>query len=136
MTKTARRVAAALAGTAAVLVATVVPSQASEASATAAGGALSCYGSAYGYWAEPGANGGYAHYPNYGQWDVVDGNCNDINIKTDSTRTVRVCTVNRCHDWKTAPKATWTVIFKNSVPGASYYLQFQGSSSNTGLLAS
>ncbi|MEU1039855.1 hypothetical protein ACFYP4_22445 [Streptomyces sp. NPDC005551] len=134
MTRT-RRIAAVLTGTAAVLAAAVAPVQASGAPATA-GGALSCYGSAYSYWAEPGANGDYAHYPNYGNWDVVDGNCNDLNIKTDATRTVRVCTVNKCHSWITATKGTWTVIFKDTRPGASYYLQFQGWSSNTGLLAS
>lgn len=128
-----KRFAAALAGTAAVLGAAVAPVQASEA--PSATGALACYDHSSGYTAQAGANGDYAHYPNYGQWTTVSGYCSDINIKTNASRTVRVCTVNKCHGWVSAPKGVWKVIFEGSRPGAKYYVQFQGSSSNTGVLA-
>ncbi|MFE1147146.1 hypothetical protein ACFW42_08445 [Streptomyces albidoflavus] len=104
MTRT-KRLAAALAGTAAVLGAAVAPVQASGASGTlGTTGAQACYDQAFGYTAQAGANGDYAHYPNYNQWTYVAGFCNDINIKTNASRTVRVCTVNKCHGWVSAPK--------------------------------
>jgi hypothetical protein len=59
----------------------------------------------------------------------VLGYCNDINVKLNSTRSVRVCTRNKCHDWYSAPTNQWTVVFRNSVVGADYYLQFAGQSS-------
>lgn len=109
------------------------PASASDAPAAA----QSCYGSAYSYQGYP-AGGSliYAYYPAWGTWDSVDGNCNDINIKTNYTRDVRVCTHNKCHNWVTATKGNWTVIFPNSTPGAEYYLQFKGVNASSGYLAS
>lgn len=94
-----RRIATALAGAAAAFAALVVPTPASAAPAAAA---ASCYGSAWAYSGEAG-NGDNAHWPRRGLWADVRGDCNDINLRPDWTRTVRVCTPNRCHAWKVAP---------------------------------
>ncbi|MEK8144169.1 hypothetical protein NKH18_26905 [Streptomyces sp. M10(2022)] len=104
MTKT-RRIATTLAGTAAVLAAISMPGYAADAP-TSAGAAASCYGSAYSYQGSPAGSGTYAFYPSWGTWDSVDGNCSDINIKTNYTREVRVCTHNKCHGWVKAPKGS------------------------------
>ncbi|MCX4967422.1 hypothetical protein OHA98_22190 [Streptomyces sp. NBC_00654] len=118
-----------------VLTALTIPAQAAD---TAGSGteAVSCYGSARSYSAEAGSGpGDNAHWPNRGHWTSVLGNCNDINIKTNSTRSVRVCTHNKCHGWVKATKGVWTVIFTNSTPDAEYYLQFDGVSTNSGWIA-
>ncbi|MEE1738779.1 hypothetical protein [Streptomyces sp. BE147] len=120
---------------AAALTALTIPAQAAD---TVGNGteAVSCYGSAGSYSAEAGSGpGDNAHWPNRGRWASVAGYCNDINIKTNSTRSVRVCTHNKCHGWVKATKGVWTVIFKNSTPGAEYYLQFDGVSTNSGWIA-
>ncbi|MFJ6014000.1 hypothetical protein [Streptomyces sp. NPDC092952] len=129
-----KRVAAVLAGAAALCTALTVPAQAAH---TAGVGAQvkSCYGSARSYTAQAGDTTHPAHYPNYGQWTWVRGNCGDINIKPGATRDVQVCTHNKCHGWITAPAGRWTVIFSNSTPGAEYYLNFSGAATNSGLLA-
>ncbi|MFJ6463976.1 hypothetical protein ACIQM0_23585 [Streptomyces sp. NPDC091387] len=129
---TNRRVAATLISAAAVLTALTVPAQA--AGTHSSGAAVSCYGSARSYSAEAG-NGDNAHWPKRGQWTKVKGNCDDINIKTNSRRSVRVCTHSKCHGWVDAKAGVWTVIFKNSTKNAEYYLQFNGASTNSGTIA-
>lgn len=135
MTRIAR-FATTLAGTAAVLAAVGVPGYAADSPASTTTAKTTCYGSAYTYQGYPAGAGTYAYYPARGTWDFVSGYCNDINIKTNYTRTVRVCTHNKCHGWVKAPKGQWTVIFKNSTPLAEYYLQFKGANASSGVLAS
>ncbi|MCX4852076.1 hypothetical protein [Streptomyces sp. NBC_00893] len=97
---------------------------------------MSCYGSARSYSAEAGSSASdNAHWPKRGQWTSVKGNCSDINIKTDSTRSVRVCTHNKCHGWHKAKAGVWTVIFPKSTKNAEYYVQFDGMSTNSGTIA-
>lgn len=78
---------------------------------------MSCYGSARSYSAEAGSS------------------ASDINIKTNSTRSVRVCTHNKCHGWHKAKAGVWTVIFPKSTKNAEYYVQFDGMSTNSGTIA-
>jgi hypothetical protein len=118
---------------AAALAAVAVPAQTATAATVAP--AVGCYESAGKFGAEAGQNGDNAHFPNYGDWMRVLGHCNDINVKLETTRSTRVCTRNKCHPWVTATKNTWAVVFKNSVPGAEYYLQFGGSPTVVGLIA-
>lgn len=132
---TNRRVAATLISAAAVLTALTVPAQAASTH-TSGAQAVSCYGSARSYSAEAGSGAGdNAHWPKRGQWTKVKGNCSDINIKTNQTRKVRVCTHSKCHGWVNAKAGVWTVIFKNSTKGAQYYLQFNGTKTNSGTIA-
>ncbi|MFJ3587938.1 hypothetical protein ACIQUY_17485 [Streptomyces sp. NPDC090231] len=131
---TNRRVAAALISAAAALTALTVPAHAGTPSGGAQ--ALSCYDSARSYTGEAGTGANdNAHWPKRGQWTKVKGNCGDINIKTNYTRSVRVCTHSKCHGWGTAPKGKWTVIFPDSTKNAEYYLQFKGVNASTGLIA-
>lgn len=97
--------------------------------------AVGCYESAGKFASYPGSGSSNAYYPARGTYRSVRGYCNDINVKLESTRKVRVCTVNKCHPWVTASKNTWTVVFKNSVWGAGYYLQFKGTAVAYGWLA-
>ncbi|MFJ4902617.1 hypothetical protein [Streptomyces sp. NPDC088727] len=132
---TNRRVAATLISAAAALTALTAPAQAAD---TPSGGAkaITCYGTARTYTAEAGTGPkDNAHYPDRGKWTKVRGNCDDINIKTNYTRSVVVCTHNKCHKPVTAPKGVWTVIFPNSTKDAEYYLQFEGVNASTGVIA-
>ncbi|MFF2011033.1 hypothetical protein ACFVWY_18445 [Streptomyces sp. NPDC058195] len=129
-----KRFAAALAGAAAVCTVLTAPAQAAQAPGAGAQ-VKSCYGSAFAYTAQAGDATHPAHYPTYGNWTTVAGYCNDINIKTNATRQVQVCTHNKCHGWITASKGVWTVIFSGSTPGAEYYVNFKGAATNSGLIA-
>ncbi|MER7576973.1 hypothetical protein [Streptomyces sp. NPDC126514] len=120
------RVGAALAVAAACA---ALPTQAQASTNPASSTAASCYGSASYFDAYPGTSGTNAYWPSRGNYTSVLGYCNDINVKLNSTRDVRVCTRNKCHAWYNAPANQWTVVFRNSVVGADYYLQFKGQSS-------
>ncbi|MFF1479767.1 hypothetical protein ACFVYD_19795 [Streptomyces sp. NPDC058301] len=77
---------------------------------------------------------GPAFWPQTG-WKYGSTDCADVNLKTNYTRTVRVCWKDlTCTGWETAPKGQWTAI--HSVPdGWGFYLEFQGGNNSTGYVA-
>ncbi|MVO85234.1 hypothetical protein GPA10_10830 [Streptomyces sp. p1417] len=97
-------------------------------------GVQSCYGSAKNYTAT--GNGiDRAYWPSTG-YKYTTGNCDDINVKTNYTRTVRACWKTiPCSGWVSAPKGQWTVV-KDDVPnGWGFYLEFKGGNNGTGKAA-
>lgn len=112
-----------------------IPAQAQAATNPAGSAAVGCYASGVSLTAFPGTAGTNAYWPSRGLYTEVQGYCNDINVKVANTRDVRVCTRNKCHGWVAASAGRWTVVFKNSVVGADYYLQFNGASSVNFVLA-
>lgn len=75
-----------------------------------------------------------AYWPGSG-WKYGSTDCADVNLKTNYTRTVRVCWKDgTCTAWKKAPKGQWTAIAH--VPdGWGFYLEFQGGNNSTGYVA-
>jgi hypothetical protein len=75
-----------------------------------------------------------AYWPATG-WKYGSTDCADVNLKTNYTRTVRVCWKDQtCTAWETAPKGQWTAI--HHVPdGWGFFLEFQGGNNSTGYVA-
>jgi len=129
-----RQISTGMAAAAMLLGAAVVPAHASAAP-VGAPSVQSCYDTAGKFGSFEGGPGENSFFPGRGDWLRVEGHCADINVKLEDTRNVRVCTRNKCHDWVKASANQWAVAFKNSVPAAEYYLQFQGRSSVIGYIA-
>jgi hypothetical protein len=123
-----RQISTGMAAAAMLLGAAVVPAHASAAPGSAPS-SLSCYDTAGKFASYEGGPGENSFFPERGAWMKVQGNCADVNVKPEKTRNVRVCTRNKCHGWVKASANQWAVAFKNSVPGAEYYLQFEGRTS-------
>ncbi|MFI6086160.1 hypothetical protein ACIBBB_35405 [Streptomyces sp. NPDC051217] len=108
---------------------------------TAAAGPLtaqSCYGSAKSY----SKSAGQRWFPNNGSSKLLTtGNCNDINIKPNTTTTIAVCFypssggVSCQGSFKTAPAGQWTVVATDVRDGTSFVFDFGHTSANTGLWA-
>jgi len=126
------RHAATLASATLLLAAGIAPAYASEAAASERS-ASSCYSNAFTYASASGTTG-ESTYPEY-NYLQVRGWCNDINIKTNYSRYVRVCGTTWCGDWYPAYAGQWTVIHHNSVTGAYYYVVFRGDNTSTGMIA-
>ncbi|MFH8791795.1 hypothetical protein [Streptomyces sp. NPDC017941] len=131
-----RRTAAVLVATAAALGSLAAPSHAASDAPASDRGPRACYDHASPYQGYPGTGpDDPAYWPARGVYSTVLGYCDDINIKTNYTRDVRVCRPGVCHGWQRAVKGQWTVIFKNTTPGAKYYLQFKGVNASSGWIA-
>ncbi|MFE0173277.1 hypothetical protein ACFWZ2_13235 [Streptomyces sp. NPDC059002] len=128
---TTKRIAVAVAGTAAALAATIVPTQAASAH-TSEAAPLSCYTQSYE--SQPGSGSSNAHWPYTGTWAVVSSGCTAIKIKTNYTRTVRVCTPSACNGWKVAKRGEWKTISSPAQPGKQFYVQFENVNVSTGLI--
>ncbi|WP_052864343.1 hypothetical protein [Streptomyces niger] len=107
------------------------------ASEPAAHAAASCLGTAKNYSGTPGSGSSNAHWPGTGKWAYTTANCADINLKTNYTRTVRVCfkATGGCNAWKSAKKGVWKVIASGVKDGSGFYVQFKGVNASTGKIA-
>lgn len=128
------RVVAAAA--AAALCTSALVSGASPAGATAEGEqtAMACYDTAS-YFSKP---SGHYTYPTDGVRLRTTSACNDINIKLDTGRYVKVCFYNAngyCSTSKWAPGGTWTAIATNVRDNAEYYFVFDISFAQSGYIA-
>ncbi|WP_046495801.1 hypothetical protein [Streptomyces odonnellii] len=113
---------------------------AASASTAAAGPqtAQSCYGSAKSY-SKP---AGDRWVPNNGSTSfLTTSNCNDINIKPNTTTTIAVCFLPSSGGWscqtsfKTAPAGQWTVVATDVLDNTRFIFDFGHTSANTGVWA-
>ncbi|MFD3523149.1 hypothetical protein [Streptomyces sp. NPDC058653] len=100
--------------------------------------AQSCYGSAKSY-SKP---AGQRWVPSNGSSSLLTtGNCNDINIKPNTTTTIAVCFRpssggSSCQtSWKTAPAGQWTVVATDVLDGTRFIFDFGHTSANSGVWA-
>ncbi|WP_372348491.1 hypothetical protein [Streptomyces sp. KL116D] len=106
---------------------------------TAGAAARSCYGSASSYTKASGTH----LYPNYPTsfYMVTTANCADINIKTDTTRYVKVCFQpssggRECQsDYKRAAAGSWTTIATDVKDNTHYQFYFRSDAKSTGQVA-
>ncbi|MEU1597073.1 hypothetical protein ABZ468_30530 [Streptomyces sp. NPDC005708] len=100
--------------------------------------ATSCYGSAKSY-SKP---AGDRWVPNNGQSRLTTtSNCNDINIKPNTTTSVAVCFYPSsgaayCQSaFKTAPAGQWTVVATDVKDGTRFVFDFGNTTANSGVWA-
>lgn len=99
--------------------------------------ALSCYGSAKSY-SKPSGN---RWYPQGGPYLTTTSNCNDINIKPNTTTSIAVCWLpssggSYCQSsFKTAPAGQWTVVATDVLAGTRFYFDFKSTAANSGVWA-
>lgn len=100
--------------------------------------AQSCYGSAKSY-SKP---SGDRWYPNNGSTTLTaTSNCNDINIKPNTTTKVAVCFYQSsgsryCQSsFKTAPAGQWTVVATDVLDGTRFIFDFGSTTANSGVWA-
>ena len=117
--------------------ATAGPAGAAEPQTKAGVKAGSCYGSAKKYTGTPGKGKSNAHWPGTGKYAYASKKCNDINLKVDANRQVKVCfkKTGKCNGWKPAKKGKWMVAASNVRDGAGFYIQFKGTPRSTGWIA-
>jgi hypothetical protein len=110
---------------------------AAQAQSSGETGALSCYGSAKSF-SKPSGN---RWYPQGGSYLTATSNCNDINIKPNTTTKIAVCWLpssggSSCQSsFKTAPAGQWTVVATNVLVGTHFYFDFGSTAANSGLWA-
>ncbi|MFE9646902.1 hypothetical protein ACFYO0_22835 [Streptomyces sp. NPDC006365] len=118
----------------------LVGSTAGTAGAATQGAAVaqSCYGDAWSY-SKP-ANTFFQ--PSSGALYFTTDNCADINIKTDTSRKVKVCFyasgggLNYCQrEYKTTTAGAWKVIAGDVKDGTKFKFQFASSAASTGMRA-
>ncbi|MFJ4343305.1 hypothetical protein [Streptomyces sp. NPDC088915] len=129
------RNASALVGAALLLTAGIMPSEAATVGVAKAPG---CYTAPtnVSFWSYEGTSStDHSYWPNRGAYTRVSGACNDINVKLDEGRWVKVCGRTWCGSWTWAPVGRWTVVHYNTTYNAEYYLQFKGIDSLTGKIA-
>ncbi|MFI6874668.1 hypothetical protein ACIBL6_14615 [Streptomyces sp. NPDC050400] len=106
--------------------------------ATSAGAAArSCYGEAWSYSKPSNTN----FQPASALYFATD-NCADINIKTNTSRRVKVCFyasgggLNYCQsDYKTTTAGEWKAIATDVIDGTKFKFQFASSAASTGMRA-
>ncbi|MET8611196.1 hypothetical protein AB0N77_05820 [Streptomyces misionensis] len=96
-----------------------------------------CYGGAKYYTSTAGGGSSNAHWPATGTWAYTTSNCNDINVKSDVSLSVKVCfkKTGACNGWTSAKAGVWTVVAKDVLHGSGFYLQFNRTSSSKGWIA-
>jgi hypothetical protein len=111
-------------------------SAATSGSATAAtSAATSCYGSAKSYTADS----TYYEWPQGAELAVTTSNCADINVKPNSSESVRTCFWPsgaggwQCNAYRSIAAGTWGLAATDVKNGTSFYVQFKSASS--GLIA-
>ncbi|SBU88990.1 hypothetical protein YW5DRAFT_00418 [Streptomyces sp. Ncost-T6T-1] len=126
----------AVAMTGALAGAGLVGGTAGAAGAAAQGdvGAQSCYGNAWNYSKPSGA-----YLQPQSTTYFTTGNCADINIKTNTSRRVRVCFysssggLNYCQSaYKTTTAGQWKVIASDVLDGTHFKFEFASSAVSTG----
>ncbi|MFD5161624.1 hypothetical protein ACFWMJ_26685 [Streptomyces hawaiiensis] len=129
-----RLVTFALTGT---LLAAGVVSGTTVTAVAAEQGARSCYGNAWSY-SKP---SGTYFQPASALYFATD-NCADINIKTDTSRQVKVCFyasgggLNYCQSsYKTTTAGEWKVIATDVIDGTKFKFQFASSAASSGMRA-
>ncbi|MDF3147074.1 MULTISPECIES: hypothetical protein [unclassified Streptomyces] len=100
--------------------------------------AQSCYGNAWGYSKPEGAN----FQPSSGALYFATDNCADINIKTNTSRKVKVCFyasgggLDYCQSaYKTTTAGEWKVIASDVKDGTKFKFQFASPAASTGMRA-
>ncbi|MBU6532254.1 hypothetical protein [Streptomyces mayonensis] len=101
-------------------------------------GAQSCYGNAWSY-SKP---SGTYFQPSSGALYFATGNCADINIKTNTSRKVKVCFyasgggLNYCQSgYKTTTAGQWKVIATDVIDGTKFKFQFASQAASSGMRA-
>ncbi|PGH47888.1 hypothetical protein [Streptomyces sp. Ru87] len=100
-------------------------------------GTQSCYGEAWSYSKPSGTN----FQPSSTLYFATD-NCADINIKTNTSRRVKVCFyasgggLNYCQgSYKTTTAGQWKVIATDVIDGTKFRFQFASPAASTGMRA-
>ncbi|MEV5645981.1 hypothetical protein AB0L67_38710 [Streptomyces flaveolus] len=119
--------------------AAVATTGAASAAETTAGERVqaACLDTAFLYEATSGSGSGNAHWPGTGYWATTTSNCEDINIKTNTTRSVRTCfkATGSCNAWRTAPAGQWALAATDVNDGSQFYIQFSGTAGGRGYIA-
>ncbi|MEV8569363.1 hypothetical protein AB0436_27905 [Streptomyces sp. NPDC051322] len=110
---------------------------AAEPKTDATAQAVSCLGTAKYYTSAPGHGSSNAHWPGTGIWAYTTSNCQDINVKVKSTRSVRTCfkATGKCNGWKTAKAGKWMLAATNVKDRSGFYIQFKGTARSYGWIA-
>jgi hypothetical protein len=131
-------VALGLVALAAPAVAGTAPSQQGQAvEAQGDVGVLSCYGSAKSY-SKP---SGEVDYPPGAGLLTSTSNCADINIKPNTTRSVRVCFAPSSGAWycqpsyRTATAGQWTVVATAVLDNTKFWFNFASTAASSGQYA-
>ncbi|MFE5325567.1 hypothetical protein ACFRCG_04025 [Embleya sp. NPDC056575] len=96
-----------------------------------------CLDTAFLYEATPGSGSSNAHWPATGYYAYTTSDCNDINIKSNTTRSIRTCfkATGSCNAWRTAPAGQWALAATNVNDGSGFYIQFKGTAGGRGYIA-
>lgn len=96
-----------------------------------------CLDTAFLYEATPGSGSSNAHWPGTGFYATTTSDCEDINIQTRTTRSVRTCfrVTGSCNAWRTAPAGQWALAATDVNDGTDFYIQFSGAAGGRGYIA-
>ncbi|MEU6633290.1 hypothetical protein ABZ905_34110 [Streptomyces parvus] len=98
--------------------------------------AASCYGGAISY-SKPSNQGLLYEAP--GKWFVTSSNCNDINVKPNTNRYMKVCFGSLASDcqasWTLAKAGQWNVIASDVLTGTRYFIWFRSNAASSGAVA-
>ncbi|MFB7918525.1 hypothetical protein [Streptomyces sp. NPDC056061] len=119
-----------------ITIATTGPASASDTSADAA---RLCTVNAPRFTGSPGTGSNDpAFWPARGTYATTTSRCADINLKLDSTRSVRTCfkkgTGWTCNAWRQLSGGKWGLAASDVLDNTDFFLQFNGTTRATGLI--
>ncbi|MFI7382555.1 hypothetical protein [Streptomyces sp. NPDC049813] len=129
---------AALAASAALLGAVAVTGPAQAANGPAAA-ARACTAGAPSFTSYAGTGSqDPAYWPARGTYKTTTSRCVDINVKLNSTRSVRTCFKKAsgfsCNGWRTLSGGTWGLAATGVLDNTQFFLQFAGTAKASGLV--